>query len=50
MKFIFIVIIIKCANLINGEWVQVLSEDFNENLDDNIWPIEEDGEIWKRKK
>jgi len=51
MKYIFIVIIIKCVNLINGEWIQVFSEDFNDNLDDrDIWRVIKSGEIWKRKK
>jgi hypothetical protein len=49
MKYIFIVIIIKCVNLINGELMQVFSEDFNDTLDDD-WLIGGYGEIWKRKK
>ncbi len=46
MKYIFIVIIIKCVNLINGEWMEVYSEDFNDDLDDRIWHI---GGIWAGK-
>ncbi len=50
MKYIFIVIIINCVNLINGEWMQVFSEDFNNELKDDIWYISQIGEIFKRKK
>ncbi len=50
MKYIFIVIIIKCVDLINGEWREVFREDFNDNLDNKVWDISENGEIWKRKK
>jgi hypothetical protein len=49
MKYIFIVIIIKCVDLINGEWIEVFSEDFNDNLDKNDWGTTRNGEIWKRK-
>ncbi len=49
MKYFFIVIIIKCVNLINGDWKEVFSEDFNDDLH-YTWKVRENGEIWKRKK
>jgi hypothetical protein len=47
MKYIFIVIIIKCINLISGELMQAFSKDLDD-LDDNICGISQNGEIWKR--
>jgi hypothetical protein len=35
MKYVFIVIIIKCVNLMNGEWMQMFSEDYNTNTSCN---------------
>ena len=45
MKYIFIVVFIKCVDLINGEWRQVFREHFNHNLDNKVWNISQSGEI-----
>jgi hypothetical protein len=50
MNYIFIVIIIKCVDLINGEWEEVFSEDFNDNLNNAVWNISQSGEILEMKK